>query len=502
MKNCSGCGKHMSACTCDINESPMDWDTTDSPREPMNRPTADLSKKPKTQPIKVKDAQGRLVRLPGVTSGQAKLRGEAAPPASAPDRRQSSSPFAGQNRRAKSDTMPVPFYPDSTFDVEVPGIGTYRVQAKTEILAANSVAQFLKQGQEQGQTAVSVDPNRLRVTRSPSTEGTSAGGLVGHQGPSSGAPPTYESALRGAIRTLVHEIVRKKDGGGGFVLYGPNKGKKKNPKPAGEFPTRLAAKRAELARFPPKDPEQLKRARARLDKILKDPEKRSKAERDDLSGRKRPKKSGAPARDRKKKNESFARSIATELTERLFHEDEVPGSPWDERIASLHPDAISSDKKLMALHKELEGASIGALGDAHKALSKALKGMAKVHPGDIDHDHERRKTFMPVMLDVDGTEIGPVHLYIDGGHVKVEVSQGARQAIAEMEPDDARDLRGGLMTFQEDHLPKIDQAQKAWCDRDAYLDKLHGKVEKHVSGMSGVEAHLAKQMLSRGGKKR
>ena len=43
----------------------------------------------------------------------------------------------------------------------------------------------------------------------------------------------------------ISEIVRKKAGGGGYNLYSPNKGKKKNPKPVGEFPTRIAAKRAE-----------------------------------------------------------------------------------------------------------------------------------------------------------------------------------------------------------------------------------------------------------------
>ena len=41
------------------------------------------------------------------------------------------------------------------------------------------------------------------------------------------------------------------------MLYAPNKGKKHASRPAGAFPTKLAAKRADLARFPPKDPKKL-----------------------------------------------------------------------------------------------------------------------------------------------------------------------------------------------------------------------------------------------------
>jgi hypothetical protein len=399
-------------------------------------------------------------------------------------------------------------------------------------------------------------------------------------------------AFKEAVRQMVREIVRKKEGGGGYRLYPPNKGKKKkNQKPVGEFPTRFSAKKAELARFPPKDPEQLKKMRARIDRLSKDPKRRADAERRDLTGTKHVKKSGAPARERKKRKEEFVRLMARDLherlfegpgmpimqqipigakkaaemwglspfdtkkfidlcvnanmnsphyfkqtgmnvdytdpsvydvakfadawgirppkrpfgegqslRERLFHEDEIPGSPWDEQMTSLHPDAISSDRKLHALHRGMEKASIGALGDAHRGLAKALRGIVKVQPGDVSFDGERKKQFMPVMLDCDGFEIGPVHLYVDGGHVRIELSNDARQAIAQLEPDTARDLRGGLMSFEEDHLPRIDGAHKAWRDRDAYLDKLHGRLSKHAAGMSGVEHHIMKGLLGKKGK--
>jgi hypothetical protein len=325
---------------------------------------------------------------------------------------------------------------------------------------------------------------------------------MGANGPM-GDDDSKKEAFKEAVRQMVREIVREKEGGGGYKLYPPNKGKKKkNQKAVGDFPTRFSAKKAELARFPPKDPEQLKKMRARIDKLSKDPKKRADAERRDLTGKKKPRKSGAPARERKRRKEEFVRLMAQDLHERLFHDEEVPGSPWDEQMSSLHPDAISSDRKLHSLHRGMEKASIGALGDAHKGLARALRGIVKVHPGDIAFDDERKQNCMPVMLDCDGYEIGPVHLYIDGGHVKVELSKDARQAIAQLEPDTARDLRGGLMSFEEDHLPKIDGAQRAWRDRDSYLDRLHGKLSRHAAGLSGVEHHILKGLLTKGGKRK
>lgn len=448
---------------------------------------------------------------------------------------------------------------ESSWDVYVNGAGVYKVPAPDEQTAKDRAAEWLASGGDPEHSGKSFSPNSFQAVRTealarpnawdtsdvepsaPSplsskrpppmpirivkvkdasgrpvsrprlpgvrerkksqcaSEGSGVGSM-GTNGPM--GRDERKEAFKEAILAMVHEVVRKKEGGGGYALYAPNKGKKKSPKPVGEFPTRLAAKNAELARFPPKDPEQLKKIRARLDKIKKDPKKRAAAERRDLLGSKASKKSGAPVRTRKKRKESLVRLMAKDLHERLFHEDEVPGSPWDERMAALHPDAISSDRRLHMLHRGMEKASIGAFGDAHRGLSKVLRGTARVNPGDISFDGERKKTFMPVMLDCDGFEIGPIHLYVDGGHIKIEVSKEARDAISQLEPDTARDVRGGLMTFEEEHLPGIDGAQKAWAARDSYLDKLHGRLERQASGLSGVEHHLMKGLLTKGGKRK
>src|SRR6185369_13387984 len=57
-----------------------------------------------------------------------------------------------------------------------------------------------------------------------------------------------DHVVREVVRNRVKEVVRKKPGGGGYVLYSPNQGKKKAAKGVGTFPTKLGAKKAELAR--------------------------------------------------------------------------------------------------------------------------------------------------------------------------------------------------------------------------------------------------------------
>ena len=84
--------------------------------------------------------------------------------------------------------------------------------------------------------------------------------------------------FRELIRNRVKEVVRKKAGGGGYTLYSPNKGKKGQSKSVGTFPTKLGAKKAELSRFPPRDPGKLKRLRKQIDKMLKDPKKAAERE--------------------------------------------------------------------------------------------------------------------------------------------------------------------------------------------------------------------------------
>jgi hypothetical protein len=409
---------------------------------------------------------------------------------------QNAAPAGAPPRRAKSDTSQFQMRPntplqaagaapaktepgESSWDVYVDGAGVYKVPAPDEQTAKTRAAEWLSSGGDPEMAGKKFAPNAFQAVRGESRQ-LSAEGL---------------KHFHSLVNQRIQEIVRKKEGGGGYNLYSPNKGKKKNPKPVGEFPTRLAAKRAELARFPPKDPEKLKRARTRLDKLSKDPKKQQAAARKEM-GAKGAKRSGPAAGDRKKsKKEALIHKMATTIAERLFHEDEVPGSPWDERISGMDTDSLSSDKKLHKLMKKIELASSGALGDGHKALAKVLRGLAKVGPGETMRDPDRGKMYMPLSMDVDGQEIGPIHLYVDGGNVCIEISQEAREMIGGLDPILAKELRGGLMSFQEDHLPKIDRARGPWSERDNHLDSLHQELERTVGKMSGVQMHLARPMF-------
>ena len=414
---------------------------------------------------------------------------------------------APERRRARRDTTQFQLRPDtplqrpvmgfqsaetepgeSSWDVYVDGAGVYKVPASDEKTALDRAEQWLNSGGDPDHSGRKFPRTAFQAVRSESS------GVAGSLG---GQAHTGREKLEAVIYKIVKEIVRKKPGGGGYMLYAPNKGKKKNPKPVGEFPTRLAAKKAELARFPPKDAEQLKRARARLDKLAKDPKKRIEKEKEELKS-KTPKKSGRAAGARKKAAESMMRGLVNTINERLFREDELVGSPWDERLSSLQPDAVTADKRFAALCKAIEKGSRAALDDAHRGLGKFLRGVGKVIPGDYATDPERNKMFVPVSLQIDDDEVGPIHLYVDGGHVRIEISPEAREMISGMDPDIAREVRGGLMSFQEDYLPRIETARKAWEARDKYLEKLQAKLDGTLGGMSPIEIHLAKEILSKG----
>lgn len=482
----------------------MNFDFTDT-ADPKGRRGAPVPPtKPRRElPATRQQTQGPTRKLPGVATEATPFGGperRTAGPTTGPSST-SQAPASGDRRRKRSDTSQFQMRPDtplqkpsmstpqiktdpgeSSWDVYVDGAGVYKVPAPDEQSAKDRASEWLNSNGDPDLAGKKFDPTAFQAVRSESEKPQ-----LGTEG---------LKYFRHLVNTRLQEIVRKKEGGGGYNLYSPNKGKKKNPKPVGEFPTRMAAKRAELARFPPKDPEQLKRARMRLDKLAKDPKKQQAAARKEM-GVKGAKRSGKSAGARKTRKEAIIQRMTQDLKERLFREEEVMGSPWDERISSLHPDAVTSDKRLQRFIKGIESASAGALGDSHKTLAKVLRGIARINPGDVTRDEERGKMFMPINLDIDGQEIGPVHLYVDGGNVCIEISQEAREMIGGLDPSVAKNLRGGLMSFQEDHLPKMDKARKAWTDRDTYLDKLHQRLEKQVGGLSAVELHLAKQMMNK-----
>lgn len=284
------------------------------------------------------------------------------------------------------------------------------------------------------------------------------------------------SLLREAVRKKIDDVVRKKPGGGGFVLYSPNKGKKKPSKSVGEFPTKLAAKRAELARFPPKDTAKLKRLRDQIAKLSKDPKKRHDAE------------------ERALHTKEGLETVKDIVLEALFRE-ETEGSQWDDRIEKLSKAAVETDSKFQSLQKNIQKKTESVLSSAVSDITKALKKHAKVKSAGVKKDLERKKVYLQFSLVTEKDEVGPFYLFIEGSSPKIEISDEARQALSRLESDKSKLIRAELITVQEEKLDKLTELSSAIESRDKYLDKLESKLDGFVSSLNGMEVSILKNLL-------
>jgi hypothetical protein len=286
-----------------------------------------------------------------------------------------------------------------------------------------------------------------------------------------------EFVARHAVREKLREIVRKK--GDMWVLYAPNpnakKGKRKKSKPVQEFPTKLAAKRAELARFPPRDPERLEKARKHIDKLTKDPKKAAEKER----------------QARKAAGESVVR-------EGLFREERV-GSAWDEQIARIPSQALDSDKKLQRLVKAIEDKAQKALEATFQSLVKSLrrsiKGI-KLKSFGVKRSEEKGKTYLAFSAAFSTAAVEPVYVYIENGEPRIELSDQAKAVLTKVDPDEAKLFRAELVTTQEDAADAGD-LQAAVQARDEYLSKAEARVDSMVTGLSPLEVVLLKNLLAK-----
>lgn len=315
-----------------------------------------------------------------------------------------------------------------------------------------------------------------------------------------GLSPHHEKMVREYVRGRIQELVRKKEGGGGYTLYSPNQGKKNPPKAVGDFPTKVMAKRAELLRYPPKDASRLKKARKQIDKLQKDPQKRAEKERE-WNRPKRKGRAGAPHREpaTKKKTESadpLLRSMIRVVKEALFKEEEGPVSQWDERMTRLSKAAVEADSKLQRLQKDIEKRTVSSLQKSVDIVSKSLKKMkAKVSGGDVKRDPQRMKSYVEISLQLDGVEVGPIYVFVENGKLRCEISSSAKASFSKLKPERAKELRAELISIQEDVLDGQNDISTAIQARDKYLDGLQGKMDSYVAGMSALELSVLKGLL-------
>jgi hypothetical protein len=308
-----------------------------------------------------------------------------------------------------------------------------------------------------------------------------------------------EVVVRDAVRRKIREVVRKKGGGGGYTLYAPNKGKKGPAHPVSTFPTKLAAKRAELARFPPKDPKKLRRLRKEVEKLLKDPKKRAEAEKRAMMvrGTDTPKHHKAGhARGHHFESKILAKAIATtarqQLTEGLFKE-EAPGSAWDEFVKKVSDKSLKGDKGFQRVMGKMDQETQGVLGKALKMVQKEIGASARVKPlGTKKHGDGR--TYTAFKLDTEDSSVGPVYIYSQNGVPRIEMSDEAKGAIAKVEPAVAKSIRAALATSQ-DALENIGNLKALTGERDAYLQNMESQLDRQISGMSPVQLSMLKRLL-------
>jgi hypothetical protein len=329
-----------------------------------------------------------------------------------------------------------------------------------------------------------------------------------------------EHAVREMVRNKMKEVVRKKSGGGGYVLYSPNQGKKKPSKAVGNFPTKVGAKKAELARFPPKDPGKLKRLRKEVDRLLKDPKKRAEKEKSAAreKGTDDGRKKAAPAPKKKEtKKESVAVTVAPDVkeiaadgpegmallqaaigllvNESLFHEEKT-GSNWDEYITRLSKQALSSDKKFQALQKNIDKKTEKVLKDALAAVQKAVGKKVKIKEmGGIKVAGGPGKTYLPFSATVGQVAVEPIALYIEHGVPKIELSDQAKVALTKADPSESKLFRAELIQVQERILDRMDELERAVMNRDRYLEKQEDGVDEMVADLTPLQISLLKQVL-------
>lgn len=327
------------------------------------------------------------------------------------------------------------------------------------------------------------------------------------------AEAVKEHAVREMVRTKMKEVVRKKAGGGGYVLYSPNQGKKKPSKSVGNFPTKMGAKKAELARFPPKDPGKLKRLRKEVDRLLKDPKKAaakektaSKEKGHEEPHKKAPKKESvaltvAPdckelAADGPEAMALLLTAIKSMVNESLFHEEKT-GSNWDDQITRLSKQALGSDKKFQALQKNIDKKTEKVLKDALSAIMKSVdKKKVKIKEmGGIKVASDKGKTYLPFSATIGQVAVEPIALYIEGGVPKIELSDQAKVSLTKADPSDSKLFRAELIQVQERILDRMDELERAVMNRDRYLEKQEDAVDVMVADLSPLQISLLKQVL-------
>ncbi len=355
----------------------------------------------------------------------------------------------------------------------------------------------------------------------PQDESSGGGDIVGMQ-----APLSPEDALRAVVRKKVKEIVRKKKGGGGYILYSPNMGKKKPPKAVGEYPTRGQAKKAEMLRFPPKDPRKRKALKRSVDRLRN---KRESVERlDEL--RDRLAEAAEDAMEREPEDDTAAVSPPPSEPDHKSPEDasaemgddgedgaqtgvpaddtsdepEGPVEPsarpattpqeesrWEDLLGKLSDVAVKKDPRLRKLVKRVADATERSLEKSVKTLGRMVSG---VTAGKTGKDRVGRTYITAKIEPKSGTTVGPIFIYVKGETLHVVSDGKVKSAIMKLEPDEAKEVREALRDLPDRFDAK--DLERAVAARDSYLEDMEMDLDGYLSELDAMELSMLKRLVA------
>lgn len=308
------------------------------------------------------------------------------------------------------------------------------------------------------------------------------------------APLGVEDQVRALVKGRVKEIVRKKKDGG-YVLYAPNRGKKGKPKKIGEFPTKAAAKQAELNRFPPRDPEKLARAKAAVDSMRRRKRKSESLSRihEDLVG------AASDALDDVDDTDTDA-PLGIEPGERdapdpTPTEKQLPKredeSRWEQLLSSVSQEAVRRDSRLKSLTQRIENQSVRALERTVKILSREIS--YKVSKGKNGTDKMGRP-YITCVIQTDTGKVGPVYFYVRGDMLHVVSDGSVKSDIMKLDPEAAKEVRAALTSLPDSFDNK--RIREAIEQRDEYLASIEKQADRYLSDLDGLEMTILKKLLA------
>lgn len=306
-----------------------------------------------------------------------------------------------------------------------------------------------------------------------------------------------EHLIREVVKNKIKHVVRRRPGGG-YAIY-KNAPGNDPAKPRGNYPNKASAKKA-LAQQET-DPDRKARLQKQARMLAKHPEKNV--------GKPLPKKKPKPPKTahlpkkpkpgkpqvKKEELELLRAAISALIKESLFREQQV-GSPWDDHLMAIPPEALAQDSKFQSLQKKIDKATETVLNDALNTIKKEVRQFAKVE-GDGLQKTDDGRTYLPFRAKLGNIVVDSIYIYAEAGIPRVELSPQAEKLLADTERPIEDAFRGRLASLQEKVFAKYSQLSDAIAARDAYLAKKQQEATAYLQKLTPLELTLLKGVISK-----